>query len=381
MGHNLGQSYQDTIENIFTKQIVNLEYSFQKNLVEDFKSFNNKRLLKKLNTIKIIRLQIEKWLNSKKLQFEKRKLPFHIDFNSEKPQENIIISLLCDITFSGLETYLFNFDNNIIKKLNQNKTIKYFRYLNHILILSDDLDILNQTIVICNTYLSKLSFQINNKKSRILKNAEGINFLGFQLLVFKRKNQLQQKMSISKESKKLLLAKTRFIIQKNKSVSAYYLIKKLTPSIVSLGTYFQYYDCKKEFSQIDSRILNQLRAWVFRRKAQGKNRSFLKEKYFPSNKVFIYEEVKYKENWILTGEVKTSNNNNIKTFLPKLSWIKQKNYITVKNNKSIYNGDYLYWSKRLIDIENDQRLLLQKQFLVEGKIEIYNFFGTLKKSL
>lgn len=56
MGHHLGQSYQDTIENIFSKQIIQAEYSFQKDLFEGFKNFNNKRFLKKLNTIKIIKL-------------------------------------------------------------------------------------------------------------------------------------------------------------------------------------------------------------------------------------------------------------------------------------------------------------------------------------
>lgn len=382
MGHHLGQSYQDTIENIFSKQIIQVEHSFQKDLFEGFKNFNNKRFLKKLNTIKIIKLQIEKWLNSNKmLEFKKSKLLFSTDFSFEKVQDNIIIPLIYDIALSGLETYLSQFVKNTLKNAFGVKKIKYVRYLDKVLILSEDLNILNQIILICEHYVNKLKLEFNTKKAKISKNTEGINFLGFQIIVIKRKNDFQKKISISKESKKLLLAKTRFIIQKNKSVSAYYLIRKLTPSIVSLGTYFQYYDCKKEFSQIDNRILNQLRAWVFRRKAQGKNRSFLKEKYFPSNKVFIYEGVKYKENWILTGEVQTSNNNNIKTFLPKLSWIKQKNYRTVKNNKSIYNGDYLYWSKRLIDIENDQRLLLQKQFLVEGKIEIYNFFATLKKNL
>jgi hypothetical protein len=163
-------------------------------------------------------------------------------------------------------------------------------------------------------------------------------------------------------------------------VSAYALIKKLTPCVVFWGKYFQYCRCRESFLQLDNRILNQLRAWVFRRKAAGKNRAFLKEKYFPSNKIFTYEEVKHQNNWILSGEAKIFSNENIKNFLPKLAWIKQKKYVPVKNKNSVYNGDYFYWSNRLRNLEKDQRSLLEKKFLLEGKIEIYNFFIKLKKT-
>jgi hypothetical protein len=113
---------------------------------------------------------------------------------------------------------------------------------------------------------------------------------------------------------------------------------------------------------------------VFRRKAAGKNRTFLKEKYFPSKKIFTYENIRHKDSWVLSGEKISFNNFRIRNFLLKLYWIKKKKYIAVKNNNSIYSGNYLYWSTRLRNLEHDQQLLLQKQFLLEGKIEIYNYF-------
>ncbi len=379
MGHNLGQSYYDTLTNIWSRESLNKEYSFQKNVSEDFKSFNSKRFLKKLNTIKIIKIQIENWLQSS--IFEKRNLPFYTEFKYEKSQKNIIIPLLFDIAFNGLETYLTNFLTSTIKNSKKDVKIKYCRYLDNVIILSTDLILINEISIIYNKYLHKLGSNNNNEKSKISKNTEGITFLGFQLILIKRKNHFQQKLFISKESKKFLLAKTRFIIQKNKSVSSYYLVKKLIPSIVIWGKYFQYCECRKDFLQIDNRILNQLRAWVFRRKAAGKNRTFLKEKYFPNNAIFTYEKLKYKENWVLSGELKVPNKDNLHIFLPKLSWIKQKNYVAVKNNNCIYNGDYLYWSRRLNNVEEHQHKLLQKKFLVEGKIEIYNFLVKSKQNL
>lgn len=379
MGHNLGQNYQDTLENIFSKQILNSEYSFQKNLFEGFKNFNIERFIKKLNTIKIIKLQIKKWLEFNTFSFGERNLPFYTELNFEKGQKNLLMPLLWDIAFSGMETYLTHFITDKIKKWSGDQKIKYFRYLNQILILSEDLNTLHQIILVCHGYLNKIGSYTNITTSKVSKTTSGIDFLGFQIVILKRKNQFQKKISISKGSKKFLLAKTRFIIQKNKSVSSYILIKKLNPSILFWGKYFQYCECKKDFLQVDNRILNQLRAWVFRRKAAGKNRTFLKEKYFPSNKVFTYEDVQHKESWVLSGEKTSNNNSKIHNFLPKLAWIKKRKYVAVKNNNSIYNGNYLYWSKRLTNLENEQRLILQKQFLVEGKIEIYNYFIQCKK--
>jgi hypothetical protein len=246
------------------------------------------------------------------------------------------------------------------------------------LLITKDFAIITQAKLVCENYLNKMGLESVKEKIEVFKTTGGIDFLGFQLVVLKKKNLLYKKISISKASKKLLLYKTRFIIQKNKSSSSYQLINKLTPIILQWGNYFQYCACEVDFLQMDQRILNQLRAWVFRRKAKGKSRSFLKENYFPSNKTFKYKKITYENDWVLCGELKVPNKKSIKNFLPKLIWIKEKNYLVIKNNYSIYNGNYLYWYKRLCNLEFEQKFLLKKKFLFENKVEIYNLFATLK---
>lgn len=379
MGHQLGQSYQDTIENVNSKQEAHVKWVYHKKLFDNSQTFNKKRFLKKLNTIKPIEAHIEKWLNIDfMLHFEKQKTHLYNEFNFEKRYKNIIVPLLCDIGLNGLETYLQDFKNNL-KNLGAGNKIQYFRYLDEILIVAEDTTSLNQTIMLFKTYLNVIGLKFGNKNWYVSKTTEGINFLGFQLRIARKKNNFYKKISISKESKKLLLSKTRFIIQKNKSVSSYYLIKRLTRIILTWGIYFQYCDCKSDFLQMDNKILNQLKVWAFRRKAQGKNRSFVKETYFPSEISINYQGNNYKNNWVLTGQIKNSNKI-LTTFLPKLYWIKEKKYRSVKNIYSIYNGDYSYWFKRLSNLESEQKTLLQRQFLVEGKIEIYNLFTTKKKN-
>jgi hypothetical protein len=371
MGQQLGQSYQDTIENISSKQESDIKYIFQTNLFEGPKYFNKQRFLKKLNSIKLIEIQIKKWLNSECInQFEKKKIYSYNDSELEKIYKNPIIRLISDIAFNGLETYLIQIIKAETKK--RSKT-HYCKYLNEILIISDNAILLTHTSVTCKQYLNYLGLHNDSKNQNMLKNKDGINFLGFQLRILKKNNNFYKKISISKESKKLLLARTRFIIQKNKAISSYFLIMKLKPILLWWGKYFQYCECNEDFAQMDNKVLNQLRAWVFRRKAQGKNRNFLKEKYFPNEKIFTYQGSKYKNNWVLSGELKTLNKNK-HNFLPKLYWIKKQKYLSVKNNYTIYNGNYAYWSKRLKKLDVEQKLLLQTGFIVEGKIEIYNLF-------
>lgn len=380
MGHNFGQSYQDSIENTFSKFNLSTPYVFQKKIFENFKNFDLKRFLKKLNTIKVIEIHIKRWLlNLDKFKFENKKTNYYPDSNFGLLKRGNITPFLCEIALNGLETYLISFMENNKNYFAQTTAIHYCRYLDEVLIISPKIIILNQLIKLYQQYLHKVGLRFGSKNYKVLHTTEGINFLGFQLIIIKKENQFKKKISISRDSKKLLLARTRFIIQKNKSISSYELIKKLKYHVLFWGLYFQYYDCKKEFAQMDQRILNQLRAWVFRRKAQGKNRSFLKEKYFPTDKVFTYNGINYKNSWVLCGDLKLANKKIDYNFLPKLSWIKRTSYIAIENDYSIYNGDYLYWSKRLSNIETEQYKLLQKKFLLEGKMEIYNLFTTANK--
>lgn len=375
MGYNLGQSHQDTIKNAFSQCRTNIDYGFHTKLARHLTKFNTKRFFKKLNTLKIIEKQIEKWLNSNIMSCSViRKTTIYLDVNFKKTNQNIVAALLWNILLAGVETYLNQFLTSI------EKTITYFRYLDEVLIIAKDSKNLYQAITTYKNYLNQVGITLSNYKSKISTTSEGIKFLGFQLIIIKKDNHFYKKLYISKESKKFLLSNTRFIIQKNKSVSSYLLIRKLSIILLSWGKYFQYCDCKNELLQMDNKILNQLKMWAFRRKAQGKNKSFLKEKYFPSGYFFEFQGSKHKNNWVLYGELNIPGQPKLHNFLPKLSWIKQKNYIAVENKYSIYNGDYLYWFKRLNQVENEQRNLLQKKFLFEGKVEIYNLFTTLKSS-
>lgn len=117
MGHQLGQSYQDTIENIISNQEFHIKYIFQTYLFEGPQYFNRQRFLKKLNSIKIIEIQIKKWINLQYInEFEKKKIYSYNDLEVEKIYKNPITQLISDIAFNGLETYLIQIINAETKK-------------------------------------------------------------------------------------------------------------------------------------------------------------------------------------------------------------------------------------------------------------------------
>jgi RNA-directed DNA polymerase len=193
----------------------------------------------------------------------------------------------------------------------------------------------------------EVGLSLSKAKTRIMNSTEGFEFLGFQIISVNKSGQYKCKIHPSKSSKKRLISKTREIISKNRSASSYNLIQLLAPRIVGWGNYFRFSECQIDFSKLDYSIFNQLRAWVFRRKSKNlQSRTKLKEKYFPSGKTYVFRGKEYSDNWILAGQsmVKGQKKEN---FLPKLAWIKSGQHVKIKGNASPYDGNHLYWAKRM----------------------------------
>ena len=213
MGQNLGQSYQDTIENTFEKMAFDKKYIFHTML---FESVDKKRFSKKLNGLKIIDLHLEKLLRSEiKPRLKKPQTIQYFD----PTFKNNITPLLIEIGVNGLETYVTNFIQKRLKNVDTTKDIKYIRYVDEIYIISNDIEVLKSCILLIKNYLIKIGFKISNKETKISHSFEGSNFLGFQWISLKKANSLYTKLSISRESKQYILTKTRFIIQKNKFIN------------------------------------------------------------------------------------------------------------------------------------------------------------------
>lgn len=352
-GFRPGRSCHDAIENLFTSTRSKPKYVLKAEISKCFDQIDHNKLLTKLNSTKKITQQIKAWLDTDILtQFSDRDTT---EINSGKgtSQGGILSPLLANIALHGLGIYLkekyvhSEYSNKRQGKIQRAKELGFIRYAGDFVVINSNIEAIKDAKYHCEVWLNRIGLTLNETKTKITQTQNGFLFLGFHMILIKRNGKYRCKTHISSASKKNLIAKCSLILKKNKASSSYVLIKQLAPVIIGWGNYFQYSECSSEFQSMDHRIYKLLRAWVFRRKAQGFNRTKIKQKYFPSNNVYTYDGVKHHDNWVLTGQSKSKKNQTVSNYLPKLSWIKSKKFVKVKSIASIYDGDHVYWSLRL----------------------------------
>lgn len=352
-GFRPGRRCQDAIENIFTSTRSTPKYILDADISKCFDQINHDALIKKLNTPSIIENQVKAWLKADIMTSFANRPKELITPERGTPQGGVISPLLANIALHGLGTYLkgwysnSSYPNKRQAKAQRAKELGFIRYADDFVIICPHKEAILEIKTLTKTWLKQMGLTLNQDKTTIKITTEGFNFLGFHICLVKRNTKYRCRIHIARESKQRLLNKTRTTIQRRKSVSSYDLIKRLAPIMIGWANFFQYSECSKEFQTMDNAIFGQLRAWVFRRKAQGMNRHKLKEKYFPSGNIYNYNGQKHQDNWVLIGQNKLKTGVLTTEYLPKLSWISSKKFVKVKGEDSIYNGDHIYWSLRL----------------------------------
>lgn len=342
-GFRPGRSAHDAIEALFISlsAIPEEKTVLDADISKCFDQIDHEVLLAKTQTYPEMRNQINAWLKAGIMESFKEQKDSIENNQQGTPQGGVISPLLANIALHGLEQHLQN-------KFTVSKTkgkVSVIRYADDFVVLHRNPEIVKQCKIEAQIFLDSVGLKINEQKTIIKPASQGFNFLGFTLTKIKRQNgNYKTLIYASKKNQKRFSEKVRGIIQSNKSNSAYGLIRKLRPIVVGWANYYRYCECSTIFSKMDNLILHKLRAWMFRR--DNRSRELIKEKYFPSNKTYIYEEKSHKDNWVFYGET-TGKDGKIKTaFLPHMSWVSSKKFVKVKQNKSPYDGDSLYWTLR-----------------------------------
>lgn len=197
------------------------------------------------------------------------------------------------------------------------------RYNAELLILHPNRDKLEICLSETKKWFSELGLHLTDKDYEIRQSSEGFTFLGFQIIQVKIPNSTKSRIKVypSRNSQAQLLSKVRHLLQHHKSVSSYELIRLIRPIILCWGNYFKYFTFKPTFQKLTHLIFQKLRAWVFRRDTKN-GRQYVKEKYFPSHKIYTFNGVKHQSNWVLVGRKKDPGSQMQETFLPHLSWIR-----------------------------------------------------------
>jgi len=318
-----------------------------------FDRINHELLLEKMDSHPIIHRQVYAWLKAGILKDPSLKGNLEILIKNEMgtPQGGVISPLLSNIALHGLIHHLKNWVISIPAKNNRvaakQSALTVIRYADDILVIHKDRRVIEKAKIEIETWLwNNCRLTLNQSKTCIFDSTQGFDFLGFSCINIRRNGISRLKIYPSRLGQARILLNLREVVQRNKAASSYQLISLLKPKIIGWGNYYKYSECKETFNRISHYIYLKLRAWAFRRdKRHG--RKIVKEKYFPSGNIYNFEGVEHQDNWILCGKEKGKNNEVKEIWLPRLSWIKSKKWVKVRDTKSPYDGDHVYWAVRM----------------------------------
>jgi RNA-directed DNA polymerase len=358
-GFRPGRSCHDAIESAFAalankkckpefwKMVLKVD------IEKCFDRINHELLLAKLENHPIIVEQVKAWLRAGILKgfSQDNSIDSLIKNEMGTPQGGVISPLLANIALHGLINHLKEWIVTIPAKNNRKaakqSALKVIRYADDILVMHEDQKVIEMAKREIKDWLWKnCRLTLNHDKSKITNSTQGFEFLGFMLITINRNGVDRIKVFPTRTSQARILSNIREVIQRNKAASSYHLITLLKPKVIGWGNYYRYCECKETFNRISHFIYQKLRAWAFRiDKRHG--RKTVKEKYFPSGKIYHFDGTEHVDNWTLCGKSKDKKGIVKENFLPKLSWIKSKKWVKVRGNKSPFDGDHIYWATRI----------------------------------
>lgn len=364
-GFRPGRSAQDAVVSLFHR-LRNLrnhagtgvcyKYILDADIKGCFANIDHEYLISKLETSPKISNQVRAWLKAGILDSMETTPIIEsgpLQENQTGTQRGVIAPFLVNVALHGMETFFKEWillqkwvDNNgktRTTKREKVNSIGIIRYALHFVVIHDNFDIISKAKNALNEWLSKTSkLHLNETKTKIVDSRNGFNFLGFSIINIVRNGVTRVKIYPSKKNQKLLIQIVGDRCRKFRSISTYSLIESLKPIIVGWGYYFRYSKCKEVFKKMDYMISDIIRGWVFRRDKRS-GRGIVKENYFPSGKVYIFENRLHQNNWVLCGKTGEKADQMMKeNWLPKLSWISSLNYVKIQSNKSVYDGDDVY---------------------------------------
>jgi RNA-directed DNA polymerase len=281
------------------------------------------------------------------------------------PQGGVISPLLADIALHGME-------NECSKGIRSQEKPFLVRYADDFLIFHSDKEVLIQVAHRITDWLTNMGLYVNPNKTNVThtltptEGRVGFDFLGFTVRQFQVGKTHTGKdpqgkplgfKTIIKPSKEAIKRHTLEIkrqIRELRSRSQAQLIKTLNPIIRGWTNYYRTVVASRTFSTCDHILHWQLRRWSKSRHPR-KGRQWIDRKYW---------RTKERRQWAFAtaegAEIRRHSMTNI------------QRHTKVKGIASPYDGNLLYWSKRLKDHPlTDGRLgkLLQRQ---QGKCKWCN---------
>lgn len=373
-GFRPGRTGHDAIAAIHKALCHKAKYVLDADIAKCFDKIDHQKLLEKIDTFPKITRQLKAWLKAGVM--DNRSL-----FPTEEgtPQGGVCSLLLANIALNGMENLIREtFPRRSIYK--NGKFIEEFRppnvirYADDFVVLHKDIEVIQQCKSLIETWLNDIGLQLKPEKTRISHSLEeyngnkGFDFLGFHIQHHKvgkyksglnsKKKPLGHKLYITptKEGIKRHLKNIEEVIDQHRASKTEKVIGLLNPIIRGWSKYYSGVISSETFKLLDHLTYQKLKRWA-ERKHPKKGKKWVKNKYWKSidNRNWVFSDTH-------EGKITYSLTNHSNTKIIR--------HVKVRENKSPFDGDFIYWSQRMSqhpEASNRVKTLLKKQ---KGKCTI-----------
>ena len=365
-GFRPGRSVHDAIEAIFNSTRYVGKYVLDADIAKCFDEIDHQALLDKLNTSPTIRKVIKGWLKAGIMEGGKT-----IPTTKGTPQGGVASPLLANIALHGMENLVkahFPTKQPMIKGRRRHiSSPALIRYADDLVILHEELEVVRQCQELIEKWLGKIGLRLSPTKTSIShtltphEGKVGFDFLGFNIRQYPagkyqtgtvngRKIGFKVLIRPSKKSFRSHYQKLSGIIAKHKGHSQRVLIQALNPAIRGWCNYYDACASKRTFSYLDNLLFFRLKRWAkFRHPNKPVNWRYRK-----------YWQTVKNDNWVFA----TPKNAPEFRMLKKHRSTPIQRHTKVQGSRSPYDGDWLYWGKRLSKsrfVTKEKRRLLIRQ--------------------
>ncbi len=240
----------------------------------------------------------------------------------------------------------------VSKGITAQKGLSLIRYADDFVILHKDLAVVQRCQQIAIEFLGGMGLELKPSKTRMAHTLieyegeqPGFDFLGFTIRQFPAGKYQSGKSSngkplgfktLIKPSQKKVKLHAEALNDTVKTHKAAYqgtLINLMNPIITGWSNYYSAAVSKKTFSELDNTIYHQLRAWS-RHRHPNKNAHWIADRYWLVNQG---------EGWVFACRGKGKQFMRLK----KHSETQIIRHIKVQGERSLYDGDKMYWSTRM----------------------------------
>jgi RNA-directed DNA polymerase len=362
-GFRPGRSAHDAIAAIFNNIRAKSKYVLDADIKGCFDNIDHQALLAKLRTYPAMRRLVKGWLKVGVME--------GVDFSptlAGTPQGGVVSPLLMNIALHGMEEALVNAYRDEKQRLSARQGApKLIRYADDFVVLhAEAVEVLKAQQRIA-TWLQGIGLELKPGKTRLSHTLNeyqgnvGFNFLGFSIRQYpvgrthtgttSNGKALGFKTLIkpSKEGVQRHLQALKRILQRSQSLSQEELIDQLNPVIYGWTLYYRSVVSKKQFTVCDY-LLTRMLWQKMSRKHPKKSATWVKEHY--------WRTVKGNTWTFATPDESTRQTLRWHAATPI------QRHIKVKGQASPFDGNLLYWAKRLKDhplTKTTLGKLLQKQ--------------------